>query len=914
MKLNLLPLALSLGLLTACGTQSLAPTVKTEVAQTGLTDQLKQASVIAAPVTGVLSGQVNSRDPGHDNLVFRWQPPIKQTASTFKTQAVDLTALAFVRLSVTGPGIPSPIFNSEGFVDISGGTPQISISNIPKGKNRVITAQFYDATQVAVGPAVAYGIYSTGVGNLLALAINRRQRVAAEVLLDLASTDPNLAENIDVTALQAALDPILYGINPVGGNVFAVDPSLFNPGILAADLITSGETLSFTLDFNSGTYRKTVTGLDLNVTGLIASVDTLKVQVEDPTSTVLSITTNGPINLSSVLPGDWPVSYKLEAGTTYTGLPEAGSLNFGSGINQNIPVINLVPAQPELYGFSVDKGPRGTLVELQGDFFHQKTAGNQVFFENGGGDIAAEVISASKTKLVVRVPQVPTDGNYNVRVEVGSQVSTTENYQVLKVWHVATDGNALSNGADWASVTTLQNALQNAQNEDEIWLKAGTYLPDASDRNISFVINTEIALTGGFAGTELSKNDSNALLNPTILSGDLLHNDNPTTSFTDAARSENSLHVLKVMSDSSLNQLTIQGGHANGGGVDGQGGGIYALNPLSSFRTKLTDVKISGNTAVQGGGFYAGTDSDSYSETQFYITRGVVENNQAQVAGGGGLLEGGSSEFISSFFNNNQAAAGGAIQCEMGGESRLTLDQTVFTQNTATAGDGGALNLLNSAYATLSNSVFYQNHSSGNGGGANLFIGIGHQIYNLIFSENEAGSHGGGLWVSTEDNPWDTPKINNSVFYNNQAPKGAGLWFVGESKLMLQNNIWVQNNLGGNTFYTLKLDSNLSDTSLETSLSDSDGTETCKPFEDYMGVGPCELYYEDTGNHLVSDPLFVSPQTPLGLDGKWFTADDGFGLKSTSPAINSGANFSKKDILNRNRPNGGNDRGAYEMP
>lgn len=892
MKIQLLPMALSLGLFAACGAPEFVPPRPLNKQEPA------SASQPMAPLTTPLLAQLVSSSQNHDKLVFYWQQPLLPKSPVFQTLAVDLSGLAFVQLSVTGPGIPAPIYNAGGLIDISQGTPQIVISKIPKGKNRVVKAQFFNASQSAVGPAVAYAIYSTGFGNPEALNVNRRQRVAAEVLLALALTDPALAENIDAPALQAALDPILYGPNPVGGSLFNVDPALFNPTILAADLLNKGETLNFTLNFNNASYRNTVAGLGLNVTGLIAGVDVLKVQVEDPTSTVLQISANGVSNLGFIAPGVWPVGFKLVAGTTYTGLPETTTIDFGSGNALNIPVINLVPAQPVLDGLSISKGPRGTLVEFQGDFFHQQVAGNKVYFNNGGGDIVAEVVSASKTSLVVRIPAVPIDGNYDVRVEIGSQVSGLQSFQVLKVWHVATDGNSLSNGADWANVTTLQNALQNAQNEDQIWLKAGTYRPDISDRNISFVVNKQIELTGGFAGTELAKTESNGLINPTILSGDLNNNDNQTTSFADPLRAENSFHVVKVETDATLSQLSIQHGHANGSNADSQGGGVFAAIGPSGFRASFLDVTLSHNTAVLGGGFYAGIDSGTGAEAQFYLKRSVVENNQAQNGGGGGSVEGGSSNFEQSLFRNNQAEYGGGLACNMGGESRLTLDGAVFANNEATAGDGGAVNLSRSPYATLMNSVFYQNQSSDWGGG--MFVGSGQsfQFNNLIFAENQA-YQGGGLWISSYFQ--GSPKISNSVLYKNQAVEGSGIWLSGFVNFTLQNNLIIENVLTRGDVAAFALDANLSDISLAALVTD--------------GVGglPAPIY-TNAGNHLVADPLFVSPLMPMGIDNKWLTPDDGLGLQAGSPAIDSGANVFGTDILGRTRSNGTVDRGAYEMP
>ena len=67
------------------------------------------------------------------------------------------------------------------------------------------------------------------------------------------------------------------------------------------------------------------------------------------------------------------------------------------------------------------------------------------------------------------------------------------------------------NGSSWATAfTNLQDALEIADNGDEIWLAKGTYYPvectdcRESDRETSFKINSFIKIFGGFSGTESS--------------------------------------------------------------------------------------------------------------------------------------------------------------------------------------------------------------------------------------------------------------------------------------------------------------------------------------------------------------------------------------------------------------------------
>lgn len=77
-----------------------------------------------------------------------------------------------------------------------------------------------------------------------------------------------------------------------------------------------------------------------------------------------------------------------------------------------------------------------------------------------------------------------------------------ENVEIVFVDRDATGNN---NGSSWANAyNDLQTALHNAPLGSQIWVAEGTYLPDASDRNVSFQLRNTISLYGGFAGNETS--------------------------------------------------------------------------------------------------------------------------------------------------------------------------------------------------------------------------------------------------------------------------------------------------------------------------------------------------------------------------------------------------------------------------
>src|SRR4051794_31523633 len=93
--------------------------------------------------------------------------------------------------------------------------------------------------------------------------------------------------------------------------------------------------------------------------------------------------------------------------------------------------------------------------------------------------------------------------------------------------------NALgaNDGTSWADAyTNVQEALA-ATSVGEIWVAKGTYYPDEgtgianNDRTASFNLKNNVALYGGFAGTETGRSQRNWKTNVTVFSGDLQQDD-----------------------------------------------------------------------------------------------------------------------------------------------------------------------------------------------------------------------------------------------------------------------------------------------------------------------------------------------------------------------------------------------------
>src|SRR5574342_685318 len=105
----------------------------------------------------------------------------------------------------------------------------------------------------------------------------------------------------------------------------------------------------------------------------------------------------------------------------------------------------------------------------------------------------------------------------------GSQMNLRRAYLYIRFFvGLLVNLGASGSGTSWANAYgNPQAALANAACT-EIWVAQGTYKPtNGTDRTISFVLKSGVALYGGFAGSETLLTQRNLAVNPTILSGEI---------------------------------------------------------------------------------------------------------------------------------------------------------------------------------------------------------------------------------------------------------------------------------------------------------------------------------------------------------------------------------------------------------
>ena len=325
-----------------------------------------------------------------------------------------------------------------------------------------------------------------------------------------------------------------------------------------------------------------------------------------------------------------------------------------------------------------------------------------------------------------------------------------------KIYRVTAEATTGGDGSSWEKAIPLSEALSRAVATDEIWVKG--YKTTALD-NIyvapkeGFVLPSGVAMYGGFAGTEASRDKRSTgkhkyqMTYLTTLIGDIKKNDeankeqiiypeNPT-------RKDNSTHVLTLnigVTDNNPNAnsvptivsgFQIGAGNAQGEVTDpdgqGKGGGIYVVNKSSRSDDsnagkrafQITQCNIANNFAMRGGAIYVDASCTNPLSSISYcgLFNNVAGRRGASDNEGAGIWADGTVTIYNTNINNNT-----------NGGVRLSATSKIINCSVV-ANTVSAVDLVNAA------------RTSNNGGGA---------VYNTV------------LWHSTAVSKADT----RPAFYN----------------------------------------------------------------------------------------------------------------------------------------------------
>ena len=310
------------------------------------------------------------------------------------------------------------------------------------------------------------------------------------------------------------------------------------------------------------------------------------------------------------------------------------------------------------------------------------------------------------------------------------------------------DINAPNNGdgLSWATAfDTIEDALIASVGDQEIWIAEGTYIP-GSTRNDSFIIElNNMKIYGGFEGTEIQLTDRTGNFE-TILSGDLLGDDNGSANKTD-----NAYHVVTLRSNDrtraqtvTLDGLTITKGQADGSvGIDQEAGAIYASEGANNIA--INNCKIIDNYGEQGAGF----------------TRIYDGNNEPTVSS---LVE-----ITNTIFRNNISRYGSAVY--LGNTSAITTEVHTVIANCLF--DGNISQNTNRGTGTVGSSIWIRSLLNNR-----TFIT---EILNNTFinnidrgtSSNVSGSTQTTIALSEKNNGSHLVTLRNNIFWNNRNGSNA---------------------------------------------------------------------------------------------------------------------------------------------
>lgn len=393
---------------------------------------------------------------------------------------------------------------------------------------------------------------------------------------------------------------------------------------------------------------------------------------------------------------------------------------------------------------------------------------------------------------------------------------------IILVDHASANTTAtrLAAVTNWSTaVNNLQTAIDAAQTNDEIWVKAGTYYPTAyplnengfpqgnTARDYTFYIEkTNLGLYGGFNGTETQRNQRDFSANVTTLSGDL---------GTLGTSTDNVHHVVLIAHvdlTTILDGFTISDGRADSGSQNfnysrAQGAGIFnfaiksGANPnKQDSHPTLRNLIVENNYAnTEGGGMYnysgfGGVGSPVIEACTFRNNTAVGNSN-----GAGIMIGGGSPTITDCVFDGNTprgiTASGygatlnvnitgttfmnhpgpGIDIPSVGANSNLTvnIDDCVFANNAT--GVSGAINMTSSLLgvnAVISNSVFYGNEGYSIRGYANNST-INADVTNCLFYDN-VYYNVMSVDVSATNGGTNMTKLVNCTFTKNSGGVRAG--------------------------------------------------------------------------------------------------------------------------------------------
>lgn len=562
------------------------------------------------------------------------------TTNTITYSLIQSGCPTYATCTALVSGNPDPLFGNTttGDLRLTPGSPAIDVgddSRVPLDTYDVdgdwdVSERFpYDAAAFGrfvdhpgaapVGAIIDLGAYETGLNH--APVLNYTANLAMSALYEDPASNPGIV-------IATLMSPSYLGD-------MISDP---DPGAVEGIAVTGAQN-------TFGQWQYSLNGTDWNNVGTVSDASARLL----PVTARLRFAPNTDASGTSLLTlRAWDLTSGSSYGLANT-VPNGGTSAFSNTVNwvnQTVFAVNDAPTISAIADQTIAKNTStGALAFTIGDVESGASALTPTVSSSNPGLVPDGniVLSGSGANYTLTItPNANLSGATTITISVSDGDKTTTSSFTVTVIMVplrvvpAPDGLSTGNCATWATGCTLQYALSIAMSGDDIWVKAGTYVPGPT-RTSTFSLKSGVGVYGGFAGNEATRNARNWGQNVSLLSGEIA--------------GDNVCHVVSATSVSSLlDGFTIANGYARGdecasGMMYTSGGGI--LSDFSDLR--LYNVILRDNQAYGG----AGLTLWGGSGTLFNVT---LLNNGANV-GGGILAYAGSSTLTNvTFYNNNHLA------------------------------------------------------------------------------------------------------------------------------------------------------------------------------------------------------------------------------------------------------------------
>lgn len=324
----------------------------------------------------------------------------------------------------------------------------------------------------------------------------------------------------------------------------------------------------------------------------------------------------------------------------------------------------------------------------------------------------------------------------------------------------AEDGSSWANALNNLGDALALNTPAFCTKPQEIWVAAGTYKPTYDEsygtptdpRRATFYVDYDVAIYGGFNGTETILSERNWTTNPTILSGDI----GTVNDSTDNAYSV-------VYTNEITGFFRLDGFQITGGNADSECNSTFP------------------NTCADGGGWYnqISLDNENDPNPDLVIINCLFYKNKAKR---GGAINGiGKNMHIinAAFYQNMATDVGGAIEFFLSAAGSLSITNATFTDNTAP--DGGALYYTGTpddeASFGIYNSIFWGNPTNQIAQGGNKPY-VSHSIIQGGWAHTGINNSSNDPLFISGEMPYDLHIPDSSPAYNTgdtTAPKLSGV-------------------------------------------------------------------------------------------------------------------------------------------